>query len=196
MTFALPAPGDTPRRPLPGSVRLAVPGRALVLVAGVPGAGKSTLLRSLPGTRGVRVLDSETFRGGLGRLFPGVPYARLRPLVHLTHRAAAVGAALGATPVVVLHLPATSARLRRAVLALARLTGRSSHLVWVDVEPGEALRGQVERGRVVERESFARHTARAEGTAGRIVAADLGEAWDGAVVVDRRTAARGLVLER
>jgi predicted kinase len=195
MTLALPAPGDTPRRPLPRPVRVAVPGRALVLVAGVPGAGKSTLLRSLPETDGQRVLDSEEFRRVLGRVFPGVAYARLRPLVHLAHRVAVAVAASGPTRVVVVHLPATSGRLRRMVLALSRATSRSAHLVWVDAAAGEALRGQVARGRVIERESFARHAARAEGTAARIAGGRLGETWDSAVVVDRRAAARGLVLE-
>ncbi|GAA4551777.1 AAA family ATPase [Pseudonocardia xishanensis] len=199
MTRALPAPGDTPRRALPvpgGPVCLDVPGRALLLVAGVPGAGKSTLLRRLPPGDGVRVLDSEVQRAVLGRVFPGMPYPRLRPWVHLLHRLAVVAAACGAAPTVVVHLPATGRGLRSAVVVLARLTGRTPHLLWIEAPAGEALRGQAERGRVVERGSFARHVARAEGVASRIRGDGLGEGWVGETALERREAAAGLALAR
>jgi predicted kinase len=200
-------PGDTPPRPLPlpsgpglaagraaAPVRLSLPGRALVLVAGVPGAGKSTLLRRMPALPGLRVLDSETQRDLVAGLLPGVPYSRIRPLVHLLHRLAAVLAAIGSVRVVVVHLPATSPRLRRLVRGVARLTGREAYLVWVDAAPEEALRGQADRGRMIESGSFARHVTRAQGLAARISAGTLGEPWTRAIALDRPTAARGLAV--
>ncbi|MFR9805722.1 AAA family ATPase [Pseudonocardia sp. RS010] len=206
MTLAT-APGDTPPRPLPlplgpeltaggaaASVRLSVPGRALVLVAGVPGAGKSTLLRRMPELPGLRVLDSETQRDLVARVLPGIPYARIRPLVHLLHRLAAVVTAIGSARVVVVHLPATSPGLRRTVRGLARLTRRSAYLVWIDAAPAEALRGQADRGRLIESGSFARHVSRANGVAARISAGTLGERWTRAIALDRPTAARGLAV--
>lgn len=94
---------------------LAVPGRSLVLVAGLPGAGKTTLLRALGQDRAVRVSDSDPLRAAVLRLIPrGTRYGMVRPAVHLLHRSAVAALALGPAPVVVMHLPATSARLRRA----------------------------------------------------------------------------------
>jgi len=177
-----------------GPLRLRVPGRSLVLVAGVPGAGKSTLLRGLPPRPGVRVLDSESYRNRFARVLPGTPYARVRPLVHLLHRSAAILAAAGRAPTVVVHLPATGRGLRRGALRLARATGRSAHLVWVDAAPEEAVRGQARRGRMVAGRSFARHVVRAEGVAARIADGRLDEPWAGAVVLDRGAAAHGLDL--
>jgi len=197
MTSTLPAPGDTPRRalPVPGHpVRLAVPGRVLLLVAGVPGAGKSTLLRHLPSREGLLVLDSEVQRVRLGRVFPRVPYPRLRPWVHLLHRLAVVAAACGAAPTVVVHLPATGSGLRRAVLVLARFAGRTPQLLWIEAPAADALRGQADRGRVVEQGSFARHVARAEGVAARIRGDGLGEGWAAETALDRHDAAGGLLL--
>jgi len=188
MSRALPAPGDP--------VCLALSGRTLVLVAGVPGVGKSTLLRRLPARPEVRVLDSEAQRERLRRLLPSVRYPRLRPWVHLLHRAAVVGAACGGARTVVVHLPATGPGLRRAVRGLARLTGRAPHLLWIEAPPAEALRGQAERGRLVEGGSFARHVARSAGVAERIRSGRLGEGWATAVAVDRRAASRGLHLAR
>jgi hypothetical protein len=168
---------------------MVLPGRALLLVAGVPGAGKSTLLRRVPDRPGLRVLDSETQRDRLRRLLPAVAYPRLRPWVHLWHRLAVVGAACGPAQTVVVHLPATGRGLRRAVRTVARLTGRDPHLLWIEVPVEEALRGQAERGRVVAGGSFARHAARADGVAARIRAGALGETWTQAVAVDRCAAA-------
>lgn len=190
MTRALPVPGDTVPLPL----RLAVPGRVLLLVAGVPGAGKSTLLRRLPRGAELVVLDSEVQRDRLVRLLPDVPYARLRPWVHLLHRLAVVAAACGAVPTVVVHLPATGPGLRRVVRGLAQLTGRAPHLLWIEAPAADALQGQAARGRMIERGSFARHVARADGVADRIRTRRLGERWASAVALTRREAARGLDL--
>jgi len=64
---------------------------------------------------------------------------------------------LGPAATVVVHLPATSARLRRAVTALARLSRRTAYLVWLDVSVAEARDGQRARGRIVAARSFERH---------------------------------------
>jgi hypothetical protein len=172
-------------RALPAPARLELPGRVLLLVAGLPGAGKSTLLRGAPARPGLRILDSDAQRARLVRVFPGVGYPRLRPWVHLLHRLAVVGAACGTAPTVVVHLPATGAGLRRAVRALAALTGRDPHLLWIDAAPADAVAGQAARGRMIESRSFARHVTRAAGMADRIRGGSLDEGWASATAVER-----------
>ena len=132
-------------------------GRRL-LVAGIPGAGKSTLMRTLRPDRTLRISDSDPLRSAVMCLLPrGMRYGLVRPAVHLLHRASVVSLALGPAATVVVHLPATSARLRRAVTALARLSRRTAYLVWLDVPAAEARDGQRARGRMVTARSFERH---------------------------------------
>lgn len=169
-------------------VRLALPDRALLLVAGMPGAGKSTLLAGLPPDERVSVHDSDGPRAALRRLLPGLPYGAYRWLVHLAHRAGVVAAALSRVPVVVVHLPATDPATRSAVARLAALTGRSAHLLWLDVDPEQARRGQRERGRLVPGRSFARHAAAA-------AQAPDGAGWASTTRLDRAGAAGGLRLD-
>jgi hypothetical protein len=175
-------------------VRLALPGRTLLLVAGMPGAGKSTLLAGLPERPGLAVLDSETHRGALRRALAPLPYAWYRPLVHLMHRLAVLVAAVSAAPTVVVHLPATEAGTRAAVARLAAVTGRTAHLLWLHVEADEARRGQCERGRVVPEPSFASHSRHAESST-----ADLLDGpppgWASVTVLDRAAASGGLRLD-
>lgn len=174
-------------------VRLAVPGRTLLLVAGMPGAGKSTLLASLPAAHGLTVLDSEAQRAALQPVVRGVPYAWLRPVVHLLHRTAVIGAAVSATPTVVVHLPATQPRTRAAMARLAAATGRDAHLLWLQADPEEARRGQYARGRVVQESSFRAHARRAERTAAELLG-DPPPGWRSITVVDRAAAGGGLRL--
>jgi AAA domain len=181
----------TPARPAP--IRLAVPGRTLVLVAGMPGAGKSTLLAGLPQRSDTVVLDSDEHRVALARRFPRLAYRRYRGLVHLRHRLATVRAAFSGTPTVVVHLPATSAVLRTTVAVLAGLSGRAAHLLWLHVDPDEALRGQRERGRLVPSGSFAGHARRAVDAAGAL-RAGRAPGFRTGTVVDRAAARAGLVL--
>jgi hypothetical protein len=175
-------------------VRLALPGRTLLLVAGMPGAGKSTLLASLPATDGLTVLDSEAQRVMLRRIVSGVPYDWQRPVVHLLHRTAVVGAAASATPTVVVHLPATQASTRAAVARLAAVTRRDAHLLWLQAGADEARRGQFARGRVVQESSFSAHARRAERTAEELLA-DPPPGWRSITVLDRAAARGGLRLD-
>jgi len=187
-----PARAATPIQPAP--IRLAVPGRTLVLVAGMPGAGKSTLLAGLPRRPDTVVLDSDEHRAALARRFPRLPYRRYRGLVHLRHRLAVVRAACSGAPTVVVHLPATSVVLRTVAAVLAALTGRAAHLLWLHVDPDEALRGQRQRGRLVPSASFAGHARRAV-AAGEALRAGRAPGWRTVTVVDRTAARAGLVLD-
>ncbi|NMH81525.1 ATP-binding protein [Pseudonocardia xinjiangensis] len=175
-------------------MRLALPGRTLLLVAGIPGAGKSTLLAGLPADRGRAVLDSETQRVALRRLLGVLPYAWYRPLVHLLHRLAVLTAAVSATPTVVVHLPATDQRTRAVLARLAAATGRSAHLLWMHVDPDEARRGQCERGRMVPERSFAGHAHRASSATAELLAG-VPAGWESVTVLDRAAAAGGLRLD-
>jgi gluconate kinase len=165
-----------------------------VLVAGVPGAGKSTLIAGLRERPGTVVLDSDDHRAALARRFPRLPYRRYRWLVHLRHRLAAIRAALSGAPTVVVHLPATSAALRGTVALLAALTGRAAHLLWLHVDPAEALRGQHDRGRLVPSGSFAGHVRRAA-AATEVLRSGRSTGWRTVTVADRAAARAGLVLD-
>ena len=155
----------------------------------MPGAGKSTLLAGLPRRPGLVVLDSDEHRAALARRFPRLPYRRYRWLVHLRHRLAAVRAAWSGAPTVVVHLPATSTALRTAVALLAALTGRTAHLLWLHVDPDEALRGQRERGRLVPSGSFAGHARRAA-AATAALRAGRAAGWQTVVVAGDRPPGR------
>jgi predicted kinase len=192
------ASADVPAAPTASTgrsaVRLSLPGRTLLLVAGIPGAGKSTLLDGLPNEPGVVVLDSEAQRGALRRVMGVLPYAWYRPLVHLLHRLAVLIAALSGAPTVVVHLPATDRRTRAVVARLAAATGRSAHLLWMHVDPADARRGQCERGRLVPERSFAGHAQRATATTTELLAG-VPAGWSSVTVLDRAAALDGLRLD-
>lgn len=178
-------------------VLLHVPGRSLVLVAGLPGAGKSTLLATLPPDPSTVVLDSEHTRARIVRRLPaGTPYPLYRWAVHLLHRLAVVLAALTGPETVVVHLPSTTEGIRSAVRLIARLGGRAAHLVWVHAEPSEALAGQHVRGRVVRGRAFAGHAARAGDVAIRLRTDGPPPGWASAWVLDRSCAHRGLRMAK
>lgn len=178
-------------------VRLDVPGRTLVLVAGMPGAGKSTLLATLPPEDSTVVLDSEHARDRLVRRLPdGTPYPLYRWAVHLLHRLAVVREALAGPDTVVVHLPSTTTGVRHAVRLLARAGRREPHLLWVHAEPGDALAGQHIRGRVVRGRAFAGHAARAGDVARRLRAEGPPPGWASARVLDRSCAHRGLRMAK
>jgi len=165
-----------------------VPGRTLVLVAGIPGSGKSTLLAGLAPDGRTVVLDSDAHRAALREVLHPVPYGWYRPLVHLWHRLSVLVAAFSSIPAVVVHLPATAPGSRAAVQRLAALTGRTPHLLWLDVDPVTARMGQSDRGRVVPGSSFARHVRDA-------AVPPAADGWGSITVADRAGAAGGLVLQ-
>jgi hypothetical protein len=74
------------------------------------------------------------------------------------------------------------------------MTGRTAHLLWLHVDPDEALRGQRDRGRLIPSASFAGHVRRAAATT---VALREGRAigWRTVTVADRSAARAGLVLD-
>jgi predicted kinase len=198
-TLELPVP-VAPRAVVParfaggGPVRLSVPGRTLLLVAGMPGAGKSTLLAGLPASPDVVVLDSDDHRRALAGRLPGVPYAWYRPLVHLRHRLQIVRAAASTVPTVVVHLPATDAVTRAGVALVATLTGRAAHLLWLHVDAAEARQGQRDRGRLVPASSFSGHAERAAATTAELLGSTAQPGWASVTVVGRAAARAGLRL--
>jgi hypothetical protein len=124
-----------------------------VLLGGLPGAGKSTAIAEVAGgLSGVGVLDSDSVRDAIGSRLPvGTPYRHYRPVVHALHQWTIVWR--------LLRGPGAS----RGLLVLARLAhlrGWQPRLVFIDVDPAVALRGQHDRARVVAAEAFARHTRR------------------------------------
>ena len=139
---------------------LRVPGRSLVVLAGLPGAGKTTTLRrvtpSLPGD--VVALDAEDVAAAL-RHAP-VPYAALRPVVHAGHLARVVRATTGPAASVLATDPLSSPLRRLLLHCAARCTGRSLDVVLVDATVEQALAGQVERGRTLGPRRMRRHVRR------------------------------------
>lgn len=199
---AAPA-GRSPRRPgggsrivhgaAPAPALVPVSGRSPILVAGIPGAGKTTLMGTLRPDRRIRLCDSDPLRAAVMRVLPRrTRYGIVRPAVHLLHRVCVIGLSLGPSQVIVVHLPATSARLRRAVTALARLSRRIPHLVWLDVSATEARDGQRARSRLAPARSFQRHARPAEQTSEQVLGRRLGEGWATTVRLDRDTARDGL----
>jgi predicted kinase len=156
MTVAL-----APRRPRRITHELRYPTDALLVVAGLPGAGKSTLIRRLfpPDGSDPRTLDPETIRARWQRLLRTRRGYRLyRPLVHLEHYLRFALAMRRPGPLV-LHDTATRGWARRALARLAAIHGRPAHLLFLDVDPAEAVRGEHARGRRVRRATMARHAA-------------------------------------
>lgn len=132
-----------------------------VMVGGVPGAGKSTALASatahLPDWR---VLDSDAERRRLHTLAPSVPYAVLRPLVHLCHQARVLWVLLRGPEAyagLVVHDPSTRWFRLGVIGRVARVRGWEPRLLFVDASRSQALEGQAGRGRVVTRRTFRRH---------------------------------------
>ncbi len=137
----------------------------LVVVGGVPGAGKSTLLEHVGADvpRAV-VLDPDRHRRRIAARLPSfVPYATYRWAVHALHTVATVlylvrGPRSGRP--LLLHDTATRERRRDLLGLLARWSGWDPVLVAVDVSLGDALDGQLDRGRVVQPDEFVRHWER------------------------------------
>jgi hypothetical protein len=163
------------------------------VVAGLPGAGKSTALEHLSGrgpTAGLLVLDSASVRAWLQPRFARIPYPVLRPVVHAVHRVRILVSVLADRRPVVVHEPATRPGSRRVLRFLARCSGRPARLVWIEVPGDLALRGQVDRRRVVRRRAFGRHLRR---VADCHPVADAGRTWDAVYAVGRDGAPAAIV---
>lgn len=159
--------------------------RDLLVVAGIPGAGKTTLL-SRAATGALPVLDSDQVRARLReRLPPAVPYRFYRPVVHLWHRARVVRSALTDGGPLIVHEPSTRATTRGLLALLGMVSRRPVRLLWLDVTPEDARAGQVARGRVIRRHSFARHVKRAEKVRRALRDGWVPSGWSGARMVTR-----------
>ncbi|MFI8951821.1 AAA family ATPase [Streptomyces sp. NPDC053750] len=164
---AVPAPGACAELPAPVVRDLRARGgrsphallfgpRDLVVITGLPGSGKSTLMKRT--VRGPRI-DSQDARDRWARRMPRfLPYALYRPLVRLAHYAG-LRRALRSGEGVVVHDCGTQAWVRGWLAREARRRDGTLHLLLLDVDPGEALAGQRERGRGVSRYAFLRHRA-------------------------------------
>ncbi|MBP2477051.1 putative kinase [Crossiella equi] len=169
--------------------------RDLLLLAGLPGAGKSSLLRKLRATGPYTVLDSDQVRDPLGERLPRVPYRCYRPLVHLLHHLRIVHAALTTRGPVLVHEPATRVFTRTWLSLLARLTGRTPRMLWLEVTAEQARAGQRARARVIPAQSFAKHVRRALRISARLATGRPLRGWPEATVVYRQDVADGLKLE-
>lgn len=156
-----------------------MPRRSLVVFAGIPGAGKSTVLHRLAAHTGgpargapaaPTVLDSDDVREHLRAGLPGwIRCNWYRPAVHLLHGLRIIRWCALARGPVAAHEPATRASSRALLALCARLSGRERVLVWLRVDPGDALAGQRARGRLIGARSFARHVRRAVRIEGLLV---------------------------
>ncbi|MFI8459769.1 AAA family ATPase [Kitasatospora sp. NPDC085464] len=172
-----------------GPAALRYPVGDLLVVTGLPGSGKSTLMR-----RCVRapLVDSQLVREEYAARLPGrLPYALYRPLARLAHyrrlrRAVLDGGALA------VHDCGTLPWVRAWLARTAARQGRRVHLLLLDVDPTEALDGQLRRGRGVSRYAFARHRSGVERLRRRILGAGRLPAGCASAVVLDRTAARAL----
>ena len=117
-----------------------------------------TLLRKLTGTDGVRALDSEDVAARLQRL--PMPYRLLRPLVHALHLLHVAIAVHAGVPCVLISDPYTSAHRRQLLGDVARLSGRSLHVVLIDASTEQARDGRLRRGRDLSAARAARHERR------------------------------------
>ena len=180
--LALLRPGSAPAR--------------VVLVGGVPGAGKSTALaliaRDVPSAT---VLDPDQIREVIRHRLPDwVPNRAYRPMVHAIH-SVRVLAALLSGPVrdrtLLVHDPATRSRRRWLFAWFARRCGWDPVLVFLEVSRALAEQGQVQRGRVLDPDSFRGHWIRWERLRSELRAAPSGldaALWSDVVLTDRSTA--------
>ncbi|GAB3303126.1 AAA family ATPase [Epidermidibacterium keratini] len=174
------------------------PAADFVLVAGVPGAGKSTALRALVGrVPNARILDPEQPRDWVRARFADLPYRRYRPLVHLIATLRVLWFVLrgpGKRPLVV-HEPGTRTRLRRALVRLAHARGWRPALVFIEVTPAEAARGQHARGRILREQSFAGHWKRWSRLKEHLTDGLADEPWEHILVVPRSRAVDAIAGE-
>lgn len=131
----------------------------LVLLAGVPGAGKTEALKTIRRQApSIRISDPETVRSTLHHWAPWLPYSLCLPFVHITAHLGVLFKILhrGGGPLIV-HDPGTRRWSRRLILRLALHRHCQVSAVYIDIDRGTALKGQVQRGRIVRHSAFERH---------------------------------------
>jgi hypothetical protein len=174
---------------------ITVESRSLVVVAGLPGSGKSTLLRRTRANVPIAVIDTDHVRSWFVRVLPvRVPYGICRPFVHILHTVRVLITVVCSGRPVLLHDPATGAGTRFVFAAIGALTGRPRHLIFIDCSPDEALAGQVARGRVLLKWSFAKHVHRTPALRSSLLAGQTPQGWHTARLVNRDTVRSGLNL--
>lgn len=157
--------------------------QALVVVAGVPGAGKTTLIDRAVDRTATVVLDTDDRRRA-GRA------SRWRTVRVAGHYRRIVAAVLGRRDVpVVVHSRGTGRASRRLLTGLARLAGRSAHLVLLVVSEPEAVAGQVRRGRTIRAREMRSHTRRLARLLTDPNAVERAEGWASVAVLEREQAA-------
>ncbi|MFC0543072.1 AAA family ATPase [Kutzneria chonburiensis] len=161
--------------------------RDLLVVAGLPGAGKSTLLGRLSGD--ITVLDPDQVRTWFAARLPGTRYRYYRPIVHVWQRLRVAFAAVGSGPLIVQE-PSTRATTRAWLVMLGAVTGRRVRMVWLEVTPEQALKGQHVRGRVLGRRTFERHVRRSARLRETLLAERVPVGWHSAQVLTRTAADR------
>jgi predicted kinase len=180
---------DAPERDIPlDPAVLRLPPAALLVVAGVPGAGKTSLLSRIRAP-GSLVLDPEPIRARLARWLGPVPYRLWRPLVHAEHIARVLLALPGGSGLIV-HDTGTRHWRRRLLAGLARRSGRSGHLLLLDVSAEAALEGQRERRRTLGPSAFAAHWRRWLRLRDDLPAGLADEGWASVHLLDRPAANR------
>jgi len=182
------------RPPVPDPTVVRLPPGAVLVVAGVPGAGKTTLLSRVD-AGGARVLDPEPIRARYARRLAHLPYRLWRPLVHAEHYLRLLLALPGRAGLVV-HETGTRAWRRRLLAGAARRSGRTAHLLLLDVTAQAALGGQRRRRRTVRRGAFGGHWRRWQALRAALAVPAAGQAglvaegWASVRLVDRASAGR------
>ena len=140
--------------------RIDLPGRTLLLVAGMPGAGKSTLLAGLPAAPGWSCSTRRPTGRPCAGCCPGCPTPGTGRWCTCGTGSRCCSPRCPTQPTLVVHLPATDERTRAAV---ARWPGSPAgpRTCVAARRPGEARRGQSPAAGWCPQASFAAHAEQA-----------------------------------
>lgn len=156
---------------------------AVVVVAGIPGAGKTTLIdRAVDRTHTVVVDTEDRRRAGRASRWPAVRVAD-------HYRRILTAVLLRSDVPVVVHSRGTTASARRLIATLAHLRNRPAHLVLLMAATGDAVDGQLRRGRTVPSAEMDAHNERFARLVAERGAAARREGWSSVTVLNRAEAA-------